>query len=162
MKKYIIIFLVFTLSNLIYSQEFDLNLMKKLTKISFFSADDFMIEGYGFEKIREENDGLKLVYARHYNNDWDNTIIISILSSKPIQKEMNGLKYFYRKPNVLDIKVAQNYNIRVIKDSILSRGFEYIDSPLAGFTAYEKEKYTYLIGKEPNKEGGTQIMLITD
>lgn len=140
-------------------------MIEKLTNIAFHSSlDDLMVHGYGFKKIKEENDGLKRVYARYYNNDWENTIVISILKSpNPIEKEKNGLKHFEKKPNILDVSVAKNYNITSIKDNILSRGFEYmgIDEDL-GLIVYTKGKYSYLVAKKPNKNGWTQIMYTAD
>lgn len=163
MTKQIILYLIFTLSGSIYSQEFDFNLMEKLTNISFFSVDDFMIEGYGYKKIKEENDGLKRVYARYYDKDFDNTIIITIHKApEPTEKIVNGKKYFQMKPNFIEISVAKNYNIREIKDILLSIGFEYIGTHEIGLTAFKKDKFTYLFAKEPNEVGATQIMLITE
>jgi len=163
MTKQIILYFIFTLSGSLYSQEFDLNLMEKLTNISFFSVDDFMIEGYGYKKIKEEDDGLIRVYARYYNEDFDNLIIITIHKApEPIEKVVNGEKYFQMKPNFIEVTVAKNYNIREIKDNLLSIGFEYIGTHEIGLTAFKKDKFTYLFAKQPNEAGATQIMLITE
>lgn len=147
MRKHIILVLIIIYSIPLYSQKFDLNMMEKLTRISFTSIDNFMIDGYGFNKIKEENNGFNRTYARFFDNNYDNTIIISVI-------------YLKDKPNMLDISVAKNYNIRSIKDKILDNGYEYNGTNPYGLIIFKKGKFAYLIAKEPNKVGATQIMLI--
>ncbi|WP_431158251.1 hypothetical protein [Winogradskyella poriferorum] len=162
MKKILTtLFFLFSL-NFVYSQDFDFELIEKLTNISFYSIDNYMIEGYGFKKIREENEGKKRVYSRYYNDDFNNTIIIKVTKFKPIPKEEDGMKSYYIKPNFIEITIAKNYNLRLIKDKLLERDFEYIGKDDMGFLGYEKDKLLYLISTRTNDAGGTQIMLLKE
>ncbi len=162
MKKFILLILFITISKVNYSQNFDFELVEKLPNISFSFIDDYLINAYSFTKIREENEGLKRVYARYYNDDLDTTIIIEVLAApKPIPREENGVKSFYRQPNFLKIILAQNYNIVLIKDKLLSRGFKYVGENDNGLIGFKKDEYLYLIGKNPNEAGATTILLYT-
>lgn len=162
-KKTLAILIFLSSLNIVHSQNFDFELIEKLTKISFYSIDDYMIEGYGFKKIREEKKGNKRVYFRYYNNDLNNSIIIKVTENpKAILKEKNGIKSYYKKPNFIEITIAKNYDLRLIKDKLLERGFEYIGQDKFDFVGYEKDDLLYLISKNINKAGGTQIMLISE
>jgi len=149
MKQIITLILFLTLTNSIFAQEFNFKMLEKLTTISFVSIDKYMTNIYGFEKINEEDEGRKRTYARFYKDNYDNTIIISVISPKD-------------KPNVLDISVAKNYDIRSIKDEILSREYEYKGTNKYGFIVFKKDKSTFLIGQKPNESQATQIMLINE
>ena len=149
MKKTITIITLLILTSSAFSQNLNFELLEKLTKISIISIDDYMIEGYGFKKIEIKEDDRKRKYARYYDNDYDNTIVITILLPKT-------------KLNVLNISVAKNYNIRKIKDELLSRGYEYEGTNEMGLLIFKKENSVFLFSKEPNKSGATQIMVISD
>lgn len=149
MRKSILLISSLLLSNLTFSQDFDFKLIDKLTKISFWSIDEFMVEGYGFKKLEKKSEERKRTYARYYDGDFNNTMIISVLNPK-------------NTPNVLDISIAKNYNIRKIKDELLRLEYEYIGSNEYGFLIYKNANTAYLISKEPNKAGATQIMVVTE
>lgn len=140
---------IFLLSNLTFAQELDFKLLDRLTRISFLAIDEFMVEGYGFEKLEKKSEERKRTYARYYDEDFNNIIIISVLNP-------------HDKPNVLDITLAKNYNIRKIKDELLKLGYEYHGSNDYGFVIYRNAKTSFLISKKPNTAGGTQIMVITE
>lgn len=146
--KYLFLILMIFLCQYSFSQKFDVEFLERLTKISFVSIDEYMIEGYGFEKVEEENNGRQRTFIRTYNENWDNLILIEISSPKD-------------KPNILDIRVGKNYNIRSIKDNIISSDYEYDGTNKLGFAVYKKDKSTFIISKEPNEAGATQIMLIS-
>ena len=149
MKNTFLLFCLLFLTNSAFSQKLDFKLIDKLTKISFVSIDEYMVEGYGFEKLEKKSEERKRTYARYYENDFNNTIIISVVNPKDT-------------PNVLDISLAKNYDIREIKDELLTLGYEYNGSNEYGFVIYKSEKTAFLISKEPNKAGATQIMVITE
>ncbi|MGG5601273.1 hypothetical protein ACPDHJ_15960 [Myroides sp. C8-3] len=149
MRKSFLLIAFLLLTNLTFAQDFDFKLIDKLTKISFVSIDELMIEGYGFKKLEKDSEERKRTYARYYDGDFNNTIIISVLNPKDT-------------PNVLDISLAKNYDIRKIKDELLKLDYEYNGSNEYGFVIYKNEKTAFLISKEPNNVGATQIMVITE
>ena len=149
MRKLITFILCFCFANFINAQKLDLNLIDKLVKMSFVSMDEYMVEGYGFEKLENKSDERTSTYARKYNNDYNSTIIIKVLNPKDT-------------PNVIEIFLAKNFNIRDVKDELLSRGYEYNGSNKYGGIVYKKRKSVYVISKEPNEVGATQIMVLTE
>ena len=149
MKNTFLLFCLLFITNSAFSQKLDFKLIDKLTKISFVSIDEYMVEGYGFEKLEKKSEERKRTYARYYDNDFNNTIIITVVNPKDT-------------PNVLDISLAKNYDIREIKDKLLTLDYEYDGSNEYGFVIYKNEKTAFLISKEPNKAGATQIMVITE
>ncbi|MDP9954790.1 hypothetical protein J2X97_000427 [Epilithonimonas hungarica] len=147
MKKNLGLLLFLFCINFGFSQKLDFKLLDQLTELSFVSIDEYMTEGYGFRIL--ESKARERTYVRNYNNDFDNAIIITVLRPE-------------NQKNILDIVIAKNYNVREIKDNLLSRGYEYNGNNGYGFIVYKKEKSTYLISKEPNKTGATQIMVFTE
>lgn len=149
MRKLITFILCLCFANFINAQKLDLNLIDKLVKMSFVSMDEYMVEGYGFDKLEKESEKRINAYARKYENDYNSTIIVKIYNSKDT-------------PNVIEIFLAKNFNIRDIKDNLLSRGYEYNGSNKYGFVVYKKGKSTYLFSEKPNDVGASQIMVITE
>jgi hypothetical protein len=147
MKKIIPLILFLTVFSSVYSQEFDIELMKKLSKISFYSIDNFMKDGYGYKKIGNE-DG-KRTYARTYSDDYEDTIIISVVSPKG-------------KPNQLEIYLAKNFDIQSVKDIIRKDGYEYHNTNEYGLIVFKKEKSMFLISKEPAKNGANQLLMMNE
>ena len=152
MIRTIILTLFILTTNISVAQKFDFKLINKLTKISFVSIDEYMVEGYGFKKFKNssgEKESNTKTYARYYNNDFNNTIVIKVISPKD-------------KPNVIDINITAFFDVRGIKDNLLLMGYMYNGSNQYGYTVYKKEKSTYIIAKKPTDKGITHIMVFTE
>ncbi|NQX84671.1 MAG: hypothetical protein HRT67_01905 [Flavobacteriaceae bacterium] len=152
MIRTVILTLFVLATNIATAQNFDFKLIDKLTKISFVSIDELMIDGYGFRKFKNSNgekESNTRTYARYYNNEFKNTIVIKVLSPKD-------------KPNVIDINITDSFDVRSIKDKLLSMGYTYNGSNGYGYTVYKKEKSTYIIAKKPTDKGITHIMVFTE
>lgn len=149
MKNIVTVVSFFCVINLLSAQKLDLNLIDKLAKMSFVSMDEYMIEGYGFKKLENVSDERTNAYARYFNNDFNSSIIIKVLNPKDA-------------PNVVEIFLAKNFDIRDLKDDLLSRGYEYNGSNDYGYIVYEKPKSIYTISKEPNDKGITHIIVFTE
>lgn len=152
MIRTVILTLFVLTTNIATAQNFDFKLIDKLTKMSFVSIDEFMIDGYGFRKFKNsdgESENRTRTYAKYYNNDFKNTIVIKVINPKD-------------KPNVIDINIMASFNIRDIKDKLLELGYEYNGNNKYGYVVYKKEKSTYIIAKQPNDNGATHIMVFTE
>lgn len=149
MRKNIIIALLLFSSNITLGQKFNFKLVDKLVKISFVSIDEFMSEGYGFKKIKNnknEDEKHTRTYVRVYENNRDKIIIIKVLSPN-------------NKPNILDIYLGKSFNLRDIKDKLISMNYEYNGNNKFGYNVYQKDKSTYLFAKKPNKVGATHLII---
>ena len=131
----------------INAQNLNLKLIVQLTNISFVDIDDVMINGYGFEKMKEDENGQKH-YMKIYNDDYDSAILITITDAANFSR------------NLLDIKVAKKYSLRKIKDDLVQDGFLYGGTNEYGLTVYQKEDVYFLIANEPNDVGATQIIVM--
>ncbi|WP_298782385.1 hypothetical protein [uncultured Polaribacter sp.] len=117
--------------------------------MSFVPMDEYMVEGYGFKKLKNVSDERTNTYARKFNNDFNSSIIVKVLNPKDT-------------PNVIEIFLTKNFNVRDIKDDLLSRGYEYNGINKIGYIVYKKSKSAYAISKEPNNKGITHIMVLTE
>lgn len=114
--------------------------------LDFSKVENFMVEGYGFEKIKLE-DGLEFVKVP--NDNIDNIILIRIF---------NGNKF---KLNTLEISLAKNYSISDVKQNFIENNYLYIGEFEDVFWFYEKEDVVVMISKKPNKIGANKIIVST-
>ena len=62
LKKIISFFFIFTFYSS-FSQNLSFKLFEKLTKIESFSLDEYMVEGYGYKKISEDEESRVYKYG---------------------------------------------------------------------------------------------------
>jgi hypothetical protein len=122
----------------------NLEFLKQISLISFVDIDDVMINGYGYNKIEEEERAI--TYVKFKKEDLSDIIIIQIFDSKDDSR------------NIMDIKVGPSFSMRKIKDDLVDDGFLYGGLNDIGFYIYRKEDIVYLISEEPNESGAHQIL----
>ncbi|MCL8008510.1 hypothetical protein [Gelidibacter japonicus] len=149
MKKLLTLALCLSLSNIALSQDLDIVLLENLTTKSFASSDKYMIDYYGFEKIRNNKDNLQNTYGRTYKHDLDNTIVITVMSSNDTSNE-------------LDVSLAKNYKVQEIKDKLVSQGYTYTGLENFEFSEFKKDKSVFLVSEIPNEDGKTQVKVISE
>lgn len=149
MKKLLTLALCLSLSNIALSQDLDIVLLENLTTKSFASSDKYMIDYYGFEKIRNNKDNLQNTYSRTYKHDLDNTIVITVMSSNDTSNE-------------LDVSLAKNYKVQEIKDKLVSQGYTYTGLENFEFSEFKKDKSVFLVSEIPNEDGKTQVKVISE
>ena len=131
------------------SQNLDITLLENLTTKSFASIDTYMIDYYGYEKIKNQKEELQNKYGRTYKHDLDNTIVITVISSNDDS-------------NALDISLAKNYKVEDIKDKLVSQGYTYTGLENFEFSEFKKDKSVFLVSEIPNEEGKTQVKVIVE
>lgn len=132
-----------------YSQSLNLKMLEQITNISFWDIDEVMMNGYGFEKFKEDEERMKH-YVKIKDNNFDNVLMISVINYKDYSCHW------------LDIRVAKNYSLRKIKDDLVDLGFLYGGNNEYGFSIYNKDEVTYVIANEPNDVGATQILVMCE
>lgn len=145
MKKLFTLLLIF-FSSCLFSQNLNVKFLEQIMKISFLDIENVMTEGYGFIRLKSENDGKKLNFVKISDGNIDNAIIINILDARSM--------------NALDISVAKNFSIEKIKENFIENNYLYAGEDKYGFIVYKKEHVAVLIAKEPNEAGAHQIMII--
>lgn len=148
MKKTFIILFYFIFSNFINGQNLNIKFVEQITKVSFLDIDNVMINGYGFIKVSDEDNGNKKKYAKIPDDSDDNAIFITLF--KPKNEPINTLSIF----------LAKNYNIQKIKRDLMENEFLYLGENKNGFWQYQKEKIVCLISKEPSNIGANQILIL--
>lgn len=144
MKKLFTLVLIF-FSSCLFSQNLNVNFLEQILKISFLEIENVMIDGYGFKKIKSENDGKQLMFAKISDDNIDNAIIINILDTK-------------YQINTLDITVAKNFSIEKIKQNFIEKNYLYAGDK-SNFLIYKKEHIGVMISKEQNEAGANQIII---
>ncbi|MBO3097063.1 hypothetical protein [Gelidibacter pelagius] len=144
MKKFLTLALCLSLANAALSQDLDITLLENLTTKSFASLDKYMIDYYGFKKIRNNKDDLQSTYGKTYKHDLDNTVVITVMSSND-------------KSNALDVSLAKNYDVQEIKDQLVSKGYTYTGLENFEFSEFKKDKSVFLVSEIPNEDGKTQV-----
>lgn len=144
MKKILTLALCLFLANTALSQNLDIILLENLTTKSFASLDKYMIDYYGFKKIRNNKDDLQSTYGKTYKHDLDNTVVITVMSSDD-------------KSNALDVSLAKNYDVQEIKDQLVSQGYTYTGLENFEFSEFKKDKSIFLVSEIPNEDGKTQV-----
>lgn len=125
MKKLLTLALCLSLSNIALSQDLDIVLLENLTTKSFASSDKYMIDYYGFEKIRNNKDNLQNTYGRTYKHDLDNTIVITVMSSNDTSNE-------------LDVSLAKNYRFKKLKTNWFHKVIPTPDLRISSFPNLKK------------------------
>lgn len=130
------------------SKILNLDFLEQISTVSFEKIDELMINGFGYEKIEnEDKDKSKLKeFIKFDKKNIGDYISIKILFSKDFEK------------NALDIRIGENYSLKKIKDDLSERGYLY-DGIKNGLTFYKKEKALFLMANEPNEYGITQLLL---
>lgn len=121
-------------------------MLEILTEISYASIDDYMINGQGFSKVREEENGKVRVYGKNKGNI-DNLIMITVTDSPD------------HLLNLLNIGAGKNIDIQGLKNELLDSGYEYRgqkDSMLP----YVKGEKGFTIRENINKYEINQILFI--
>ncbi len=149
MKNILSLVLCLSIATTALSQNLDITLLENLTTKSFASIDTYMIDYYGYEKIKSQNEDLQNKYGRTYKHDLDNTIVITVISSKDDS-------------NALDISLAKNYKVQEIKDKLVSQGYTYTGLENFEFSEFKKDKSVFLVSEIPNEEGKTQVKVIVE
>ncbi|MBA6152201.1 hypothetical protein [Gelidibacter maritimus] len=149
MKKILTLALCLSLANTAMSKNLDIILLENLTSKSFASLDRYMIDYYGFEKIRNNKDNLQSTYGKTYKHDLDNTVVIKVISSNDTS-------------NVLDVSLAKNYNVQEIKDQLISKGYTYTGLENFQFSEFKKNKSVFLVSEIPSEDGKTQVKVASE
>lgn len=144
MKKLFTLLLIF-FSSCLFSQNLNVNFLEQILKISFLDIENVMTEGYGFKKIKSENDWKQLKFAKISDGNIDNAIIINIFDAK-------------YSINNLDITVAKNFSIEKIKQNFIENSYLYAGEKY-NFLIYKKEHLGVMISKTPNEAGANQIII---
>ena len=148
MKKIILCIILISIANNAFSQKLDYTLLNKLTKISVHEVDEYMINYYGFEKIESKSGINEMTYGRYYDHNLDNSIVISISFVKD-------------KPNRLELFIAKNYDIQIIKKELIYQGYHEHSLLDFEFATFKKEKSTVLVSIIPNEFGKSKIKFIS-
>jgi hypothetical protein len=148
-RKRIIALTVFALlfSNISHSQILNLDFLDQLTTTSFEKIDELMTNGFGYEKLLTEDSSKSKQFVKFDTDNPGNFMSIKIVSNKDFEK------------NALDIKIGKNYSLKKIKNNLSEKGFLYGGFNKYGLTVYKKSKKLFLIAKEPNEFGATQIII---
>lgn len=149
MKKILTLALCLFLANTALSQNLDIILLENLTTKSFASLDKYMIDYYGFKKIRNNKDDLQSTYGKTYKHDLDNTVVITVMSSNDTSNE-------------LDISLAKNYKVQEIKDKLVSKGYTYTGLQNFEFSEFKKDKSVFLVSEIPSEDGKTQVKVTSE
>ncbi|RXJ52602.1 hypothetical protein [Gelidibacter gilvus] len=149
MKNILSLVLCLSIATTALSQNLDITLLENLTTKSFASIDTYMIDYYGYEKIKNQKEELQNKYRRTYKHDLDNTIVITVISSNDDS-------------NALDISLAKNYKVEEIKDKLLAQGYTYTGLENFEFSEFKKDKSVFLVSEIPNEEGKTQVKVIVE
>lgn len=149
MKKMLPLIALLFLTTSAISQKLDFILFDTLTKKPIATMDDYLIDYYGYEKLNSNEEGTLKTYARTYNDDLDNTIVITV------QSETDG-------PNIVEVTLAQNYGVFEIKDQLISQGYKYMGTKNFEFAEFIKDSTTFLVATIPNEYGRTQIKVLAN
>lgn len=149
MKNSLSLVLCLSIATAALSQNLDITLLENLTTKSFASIDTYMVDYYGYEKIKNQKEDLQNKYGRTYKHDLDNTIVITVISSKDDS-------------NDLDISLAKNYKIQEIKDKLLEKGYTYTGLENFEFSEFKKDKSVFLISEIPNDDGKTHVKVLVE
>lgn len=149
MKNIFSLVLCLSIATTALSQNLDITLLENLTTKSFASIDTYMVDYYGYEKIKNQKEDLQNKYGRTYKHDLDNTIVITVISSKDDS-------------NDLDISLAKNYKVQEIKDKLLEKGYTYTGLENFEFSEFKKDKSVFLVSEIPNDDGKTQVKVIVE
>jgi hypothetical protein len=146
MKTITTLSIFFFALNLCYSQNLNLKMLEQLVNAPFSQIDNGMINGYGFEKYKEDDVDQKH-FVKISNDDFDSAIIINIANVEDKSR------------NILDIKLAKNFSIRKIKDDLVVSGFLYQGSYSVWSSIY-KNNDLYFLFTDPNEFGATSILVM--
>ena len=108
MKKYLIIFLLFTC--LSFSQELNLSFFEKLNGLKISSVSEILVDGYGFLRVSEN----KFLHPKSTGES--NALMITIKEFEFQNKT--------RKGRDMEIICSNNLDINILKSELLEQGYE--------------------------------------
>ncbi len=147
MKKLLfVVALILYFAKPIFCQDLNIKFVEQLTKIKISEIDYVMIEGYGYKKYSEENEGRQITFTKVLNDDLDNAIMIELIFPKNNTFSIN-------------IKIAKNFSIQKIKDDLIKNNYLFEGEQMGGLR-YKKENIVFLISIKPISMGCYQILVL--
>jgi len=135
-----------------FAQSLNFELFEKLTKIASFSIDEYIVEGYGYEKISGEDDENVRKYGFVQNKNWDKAILVTVRYPK---------KKGY---NAVEIGLGEGYELSEIKKLVTANEvykYEGVNKEV-GLNIYTKKNLTLLIPQKNKAESTIKLILIRE